>query len=214
VVAIAAGANHSLALCSDGAVVAWGNNYNGQLGINTNATNSKLVPTEVNRAPGSPLYGKRVVSIAAGQNHSLAVCLDGTIAAWGANSSGQLGDGTVTERRSPVAVVNPLPASSQRFTRVFSSCDSSHTLALLVTAPAATEITLTEAHTLVGGAFQFGFTNTPGAFFSVLAATSPALPVSNWTTLGDPTEGPPGQFYFTDSQATNTPHRFYRVRSP
>jgi alpha-tubulin suppressor-like RCC1 family protein len=213
VVAIAAGANHSLALCSDGTVAAWGVGSSGQLG-NNNASSWDR-PVAVNTNAGlSALYGKTVVAIAAGANHSLALCADGTIAAWGDNASGQLGDGTTTERRSPVVVVSPLPAASQRFTRVFSSCDSSHTLALLVTAPAATEITLTDSQTLVGGAFQFGFTNAPGAFFSVLAATSPALPISNWTTLGDPTEGPPGQFYFTDSQATNTSRRFYRVRSP
>jgi hypothetical protein len=40
------------------------------------------------------------------------------------------------------------------------------------------------------------------------------MPLSNWTTLGAATEVSPGQFQFTDPQATNTPQRFYRVRSP
>ena len=43
-------------------------------------------------------YGKTVVAIAAGDHHSLALCSDGTVAAWGANCLGQLGDNTMTQR--------------------------------------------------------------------------------------------------------------------
>ena len=67
---------------------------------------------------------------------------------------------------------------------------------------------------MANGGFHCAFTNTPGACFGVLAATNPALPLSNWTTLSDATEVSPGQFQFTDPQATNSPGRFYRVRSP
>ena len=67
---------------------------------------------------------------------------------------------------------------------------------------------------VANGAFQFSFTNTPGWPFTVFGATNPALPLSNWTTLTGLTEAPPGQFQFLDSQATNTPRRFYRVTSP
>jgi hypothetical protein len=73
---------------------------------------------------------------------------------------------------------------------------------------------LNGAVTLPGGAFQFSFTNLSGLSFTVLAATNVALPLSNWTVLGAPIEGPSGQYQFTDSQATNTPIRFYRVSSP
>jgi hypothetical protein len=62
--------------------------------------------------------------------------------------------------------------------------------------------------------FGFWFTNTPGAAFSVLATPNSALPLSNWLPLGNVTEVSPGQFTFTDLQATNFPQRFYRVRSP
>lgn len=67
---------------------------------------------------------------------------------------------------------------------------------------------------LPNGFFQFNFTNAPGRSFSALASTNVALPASNWTALGAPTEISPGQFQFTDAQATNGPYRFYRVRSP
>ena len=66
---------------------------------------------------------------------------------------------------------------------------------------------------LTDGSFQFAFTNNPGALFSVLATTNPALPVSDWTALGGATEISPGQFQFTDPSAPNQPRRFYRVRS-
>jgi len=67
---------------------------------------------------------------------------------------------------------------------------------------------------LAGGAFQFSFTNTPGAGSTVFTTTNLGLPFTNWTTLGSAMEVSPGQFQFTDSQATNNSRRFYRVRSP
>jgi len=83
---------------------------------------------------------------------------------------------------------------------------------LNVTAPLPAAITLASA--LANGSFQITLTNTPGASFTVLGAGSLALPASNWTVLGSATEISPGQFQFTDSQAANYPHRFYRLRSP
>jgi hypothetical protein len=65
-----------------------------------------------------------------------------------------------------------------------------------------------------GGAFQLTFTNLSGLGFTVLGSTNPGLPLSNWTVLGSPIESPPGQYQFTDPQATNNPQGFYRVRTP
>jgi alpha-tubulin suppressor-like RCC1 family protein len=48
--------------------------------------------------------GLKVLAVAAGSKHSLAVAGDGTVWAWGYNSSGQLGDGTTTNRSTPVQV--------------------------------------------------------------------------------------------------------------
>ncbi len=77
-----------------------------------------------------------------------------------------------------------------------------------------TNVILTGAAWLVNGTFQFGFTNTPCASFTALAATNLALPLSNWTVLGPVTEVSPGQFQFTDAVATNGPQRYYRVGAP
>ena len=56
-----------------------------------------------------------VVAIAAGGNHSLALKSDGTVWAWGYNGSGQLGDGTTTNRRTPTSIqLNGCSSNSSR----------------------------------------------------------------------------------------------------
>jgi hypothetical protein len=212
VVGIAAGAFHNLALCSDGTVAAWGQNTYGQLGDTT--ANNSSVPVAVNTAADvSALHGKTVVAIAAGGNDNLALCSDGTLVAWGQNTYGQAGDGTTTNRFAPVAVSTTSLTTGQCFQGVFGG-PSTYTSLALVAAPPACEIGLSGPQWLENGAFQFAFTNTPGAFLRVLAAANPALPLSNWMPLGDPMEVSPGQFQFTDLQATNNSKRFYRVSSP
>ena len=44
------------------------------------------------------------VAVAAGYAHGIALKKDGSLWAWGWNSSGQLGDGTTTDRATPVPV--------------------------------------------------------------------------------------------------------------
>jgi alpha-tubulin suppressor-like RCC1 family protein len=100
VVAVAAGWEHSVALCSDGTVATWGSNYFGQLG--NNSTINSNVPVAVDRVGG--LGGKTVAAVAAGGNHTIALCSDGTIASWGGSYYGQLGNGSTTSSSVPVAV--------------------------------------------------------------------------------------------------------------
>jgi alpha-tubulin suppressor-like RCC1 family protein len=92
---IAAGGLHSLALRSDGTVVAWGYNSDGQLGNGT--TTDHTTPVAVSGLT-------KVTQIAAGFSHSVALRSDGTVAAWGYNVNGQLGDGTTDTRTTPVQV--------------------------------------------------------------------------------------------------------------
>ncbi|MDQ3980108.1 MAG: hypothetical protein M3314_11225, partial [Actinomycetota bacterium] len=92
---IAAGAYHSLAVSTEGAVLAWGWNGYGQLGDGT--TTERHLPVVVRG-----LSAVRTVS--AGWLHSLAVLADGTVRAWGWNAVGQLGDGTSTDRHTPVPI--------------------------------------------------------------------------------------------------------------
>jgi hypothetical protein len=64
------------------------------------------------------------------------------------------------------------------------------------------------------GEFRLNFTNVPGTPFTVLSATNPALPLSNWTVMGPATEVAPGQFQFGDPQSSVLDQRYYRVRWP
>ncbi|MDQ8734335.1 fibronectin type III domain-containing protein [Paenibacillus sp. LHD-38] len=124
VVDVAAGHLHSLALKSDGTVWAWGINESGQNGVpggltfydGPYTTNYRHTPVQVEGLSS-------VVAIAAGYSHSLAVKSDGTVWAWGDNSSGELGDGSTTTRYTPVQVTNLGSVTDI-------AAGSSHTLAL------------------------------------------------------------------------------------
>ena len=100
--AVTAGFEHSLALLSNSTVSAWGDNSSGQLGDGT--TTNRTTPVQV-QTSGGPLSGVEVV--AASGLHSLALLADGTVHAWGRNDFGQLGDGTTTNRTTPVQVQTP-----------------------------------------------------------------------------------------------------------
>lgn len=101
VVAIAAGAGHGLALKSDGTVWAWGWNLRGQLGDGTTA--NRTTPIQV-QGSGGVGFLTGIVAVATAGQHSLALKSDGTVWAWGWNWAGQLGDGTTTNRATPVQV--------------------------------------------------------------------------------------------------------------
>lgn len=96
--AIAAGAMHTCALLADGSVQCWGGNDRGQLGNDTNQ--NATTPVAV---PG--LAG--VEQLVAGDLHTCALLANekpGGVQCWGANNGGQLGDGTLNERRGLVDV--------------------------------------------------------------------------------------------------------------
>jgi alpha-tubulin suppressor-like RCC1 family protein len=100
--AAAAGAEgHALALRSNGTVWAWGSNDFGKLGDGT--TTDRSGPVQV-VGPAGLGYLLGIVGVAAGAHHSVALRNDGTVLAWGANSLGQLGDGTNTDRGTPASV--------------------------------------------------------------------------------------------------------------
>lgn len=97
--AASAGDLHSLAMRADGSLWAWGNNTRGQLGDGT--LSQRLFPVLVN-ASGTLAWSQ----VAGGSVHSAAVDAEGNLKAWGHNGNGQLGDGTLTRRSSPVVVGN------------------------------------------------------------------------------------------------------------
>jgi len=102
--AVAAGYQHALALTKDGKVFAWGDNSGGQLGNGREEAQSH--PVEVLGIGGKgPL--EKVRAVAAGTRHNLALLEDGTVVAWGSNTSGQLGNGEKKNSAFPVPVQNP-----------------------------------------------------------------------------------------------------------
>ena len=87
---------HACALTASGAAYCWGSGISGQLGtgsFNVGANTPQAV------SGGLPFAG-----ISAGGVHSCGVIMSGGAYCWGANFSGQLGDGTTTASATPVYV--------------------------------------------------------------------------------------------------------------
>ena len=94
---------HSSAITSNGRIFTWGSNSFGQLGDGT--TIDKSVPTEITQQ--FPLSEKETLTqVSLGDYHSSAITSEGRIFAWGYNSSGQLGDGTTTNKSTPTEITS------------------------------------------------------------------------------------------------------------
>lgn len=87
---------HNCGLSSAGGVQCWGWNTFGQLGDGTT----------VDQATSKAVVGlaSGVIAVGAGVYHSCALTDAGAVKCWGNNASGQLGDGTVVNRLTPVTV--------------------------------------------------------------------------------------------------------------
>jgi alpha-tubulin suppressor-like RCC1 family protein len=97
---LAAGASYDMVVRqNDGSVWSWGDNTYGELGTGSTSSSPVASPAET-ASLGS------VTSVAAGGDHSLALTSGGNVWAWGANSSGQLGNGTTSPSSTPVEVKN------------------------------------------------------------------------------------------------------------
>ena len=122
--AISSGPRHTCVVLASGSVQCWGGNYYGELGRG-----------EINEAPlesGAPeLFPRAVVDlsdarlVSAGGSHNCAIVgPDGNVRCWGANGSGQLGDGTTASAPQPV-IVNGLSRTKDL------AAGGAHTCALL-----------------------------------------------------------------------------------
>jgi alpha-tubulin suppressor-like RCC1 family protein len=94
---VSSGSAHTVAIRKDGTLWAWGADGSGELGIGTTAT-SVSAPTRVGTA-------NNWASVSAGESHTVAVKIDGTLWAWGYNYYGQIGNGNSgTNVLSPVII--------------------------------------------------------------------------------------------------------------
>ncbi|MBQ1963028.1 MAG: hypothetical protein II369_02800 [Clostridia bacterium] len=91
---IDAGANHVIALTTDGTVYTWGSNATGQLGYE-DPKDKQTTPKEVEL-----LKNLSVTAVAAGNGFSLALLEDGAVYAWGDNTFLALGTQTLPEGAS------------------------------------------------------------------------------------------------------------------
>jgi alpha-tubulin suppressor-like RCC1 family protein len=108
-VAVVAGLHNysTLGLKADGEVWAWGDNTYGQLGTgNTTSTNLPIQVTSLSNIVAVAMGGD-MGAVYTATGHSMALGADGTVWGWGRNNFGQIGDGTTTDRTTPVRVVVP-----------------------------------------------------------------------------------------------------------
>jgi alpha-tubulin suppressor-like RCC1 family protein len=113
---IAAGGSHTVAIDKNGRAWGWGFNSTGQLG--DNSVTSQRTPVSVLGAV------KTFCQIAAGGSHTVAIDKNGRAWAWGANTTGQLGDNSVTSQRTPVSVLGAVKTFCQI------AAGGSHTVAI------------------------------------------------------------------------------------
>ncbi|OXB62048.1 hypothetical protein ASZ78_013421 [Callipepla squamata] len=114
------GSGPHVVLCTeDGEVYAWGHNGYSQLG--NGATNQGVTPVQV----CTNLLLKKVVEVACGSHHSMALSFDGDVYGWGYNGNGQLGLGNNGNQLTPCRV-----AALQGVCVFQIACGYAHTLAL------------------------------------------------------------------------------------
>ncbi|XP_050667406.1 probable E3 ubiquitin-protein ligase HERC4 isoform X2 [Leptidea sinapis] len=118
--AIACGLQHSMAIDEWGQPFSWGSDSMGQLGSNLGAyaqDKPKIIKF---------LATRNVIQIACGSYHSIALTNNGELYAWGANSYGQCGLGTVSKKETTPKQITSLIGVPIAFV----ACGSNHTFVL------------------------------------------------------------------------------------
>lgn len=124
VVALACGSGpHVLAVSASGEVYTWGHNGYSQLGSGN--TNQGLIPSLVSSISG--LQAKKIIQVACGSHHSLALTDDGEVYAWGYNNCGQIGLGNTNNQTLP-RKINSVTIGSKKISVI--ACGQTSSMAL------------------------------------------------------------------------------------
>lgn len=170
--AIAAGGAFSLALLSNGTVMAWGDDERGEL------ANVAGEEEGLSKTPVAVEHLSGATAVAAGADHALALLSGGTVAGWGGDSFGQLGDGaTAASRPSPVAV-----GGLSGVTAISAGADDS--AALLGSGSVMTWGT--NASGVLGAGATFGFSDVPVPVLGVTKVASVSAGRSQMLAYGEP----------------------------
>lgn len=104
--AIAADGYTVCVLRDNGTVKCWGNNEEGQIGIDSSAWSVGCAPAETGDAGVIAMGGSDVIAIDVGATHACALRSNGEVKCWGGNAHGQLGVGTTTKLPVPSAALS------------------------------------------------------------------------------------------------------------
>ena len=98
---LAVGYDTTCVLLTGGSVKCWGYGANGQIGNNSTAQQNTPVSVTTNTA-----FNNDAVELTGHLSYTFCVRrTGGTVSCWGLNNNGQIGDGTMTQRNVPTAVV-------------------------------------------------------------------------------------------------------------
>ncbi|GEM_PF-6609847 len=97
---LALGGAHACAI-QNGDIYCWGDNEFGQVGDGTNTDRNAPVLVDNSNISGS----KTPTDVEAGYYHTCVIYADNSVACWGRNSKGQLGDGSTTDTNKPKIII-------------------------------------------------------------------------------------------------------------
>jgi alpha-tubulin suppressor-like RCC1 family protein len=89
---------HTAAIKTDGTLWVWGNQFQGELGINVGSAGNQGRGTPVTTFTGGTTWK----SVSCGSQFTAAIKTDGSLWVWGGNSEGQLGTNNTITRSTPV----------------------------------------------------------------------------------------------------------------
>jgi alpha-tubulin suppressor-like RCC1 family protein len=111
---VSVGGQHACGVATDDRAYCWGFNFSGELGNGTSLEGPERCGIwPCSTRPIAVLGGLHFRHVSVGLSYSCGITTEQRAYCWGYNGSGQLGDGTTTDRLTPVAV-----AAGRRFRQV------------------------------------------------------------------------------------------------